>query len=478
MCFQQLPPDFDIGQLHLGQDVRVLTAKYLSAIDTHFLPNDDFTCTIEGLGCVMLLATFHLTCGMLKRSWLLIRKGVSIAQLLGFDKKLGRPVRLGEFGSDFPGSYLWEEIMLADRYLSVFIGVPCGASDDSLNLEAPSQDEGIDIDHYFTQRLCVIAGRIIERNRAQSLQSFATTQEIDIQMEKLTVDFPSSFWEVPPIIRIERTAIVSRYLERIMYHLWYFQLAILVHLPFFLRARTERCFEYSKARCIQSAKDLLIRYAALKRTGRIPFCSPVADFAGFLAALILTLDLIETKDPPVVALETSTVRERNEAEILVQQTIEYMEIVAKDPKEVAAAQSVKVIKTLLATRETEPTARNMRLTIPHLGTITIIVKPAAETLEPQSNNRPSSRIERGATRTAGNGSDDSNTTLTFGQDSSTNPAVFTPDAPFVSFASSQYPTATPELPAWYQPAPAPYPFSFGDDLNVDVSGDWIFQDFT
>ena len=174
MCFQQLPLDFDMDRLHLGrEDIKAVTAKSLSAVDTYFLPNDDFTCTIEGLGCLMLLATFHITRGMLKRAWLLIRKGVSIAQLLGFDKKPSKTVKLGEFGSETPESYIWEGVMLADRFVSVILGVPCGASDDSLNLDAlPTQLEGVDIDHYFTQRLCAIAGRIVERNRAQSLQSF------------------------------------------------------------------------------------------------------------------------------------------------------------------------------------------------------------------------------------------------------------------------------------------------------------------
>ena len=138
-----------------------------------------------------------------------------------------------------------------------------------------------------------------------------------------------------------------------------------------------------------------------------------------------------------------------------------------------------MIKTLLATREkTEPTARNLRLTIPHLGTITIIGKPAVDAQEVQSHDHSSLRIEQGRSQTTNDGTDVP--TPPFGLDITNISGFSIPqdNAPFVSFTSNQYPMATPELPPWYQPAAAPYPFTFDDDLNVDVSGDWIFQDFT
>jgi hypothetical protein len=63
-----------------------------------------------------------------------------------------------------------------------------------------------------------------------------------------------------------------------MTQIWYFQLEGLLHLPFMLRASTERRYEYSKFTCLKASREVIYRYNLLRGAKHNLFCCNVVDF--------------------------------------------------------------------------------------------------------------------------------------------------------------------------------------------------------
>jgi hypothetical protein len=63
-----------------------------------------------------------------------------------------------------------------------------------------------------------------------------------------------------------------------MTQIWYFQLESLLHLPFMLRASTERRYEYSKFTCLKASREVIDRYILLRGAKHNLFCCNVVDF--------------------------------------------------------------------------------------------------------------------------------------------------------------------------------------------------------
>ena len=144
-----------------------------------------------------------------------------------------------------------------------------------------------------------------------------------------------------------------------------------------LRAATETRFDYNKARCLTSSRELMIRYLALKQYGpRI--CCKIADFAGFTAGVILVLNLISS---PRQSGSMEMKSRKDQDRSLLQSLIACFDTLASDPREIVAAQSVVVIRKILAANRC--TSGETKLTIPYLGTVTIIHQTEGES-QPQS----------------------------------------------------------------------------------------------
>ncbi|KAJ9638762.1 hypothetical protein H2199_006622 [Coniosporium tulheliwenetii] len=258
---------------------------------------------------------------------------------------------------------------MADRYLGVILGLPCGTEDYCMGLDGSPSEPNVDLDWLFIRRSSIIAGHIIKRNQGGSTHNFVATQVIDEELESLAKEMPQSWWDIPQLVGAQRSIEVGEQFDRLLLQLWYYQLAMLVHLPFMLRARTERRYEYSKFSCLEALRQLILRYLALRRANNTQLCCRVADFAAFTATVILVIGSVNS------SLGTESLEaqhQKEEDKTMVLQVVTSMEILSANKREQVAAQSVDVIKLLLRTDgPVGRTVGNLRVTIPHFGTISI-----------------------------------------------------------------------------------------------------------
>jgi hypothetical protein len=462
---QQLPSEFDTRRLQLTSSLDALMEKYVATVASLVTSDDEIMSTIEGLECLILQGLFQINAGNLRRAWLYFRRALTIAQLMGLHKVFILPTKEGDSIATLAKKEMWLRIIQADRYLALLLGLPCGTSDDFLGPEEPIQKQNMDLDLAFTQRLCLIAGRIIQRNQLETIYTSATTQEIDERLEVLKKEMPESWWDVPQNIKSERSIKVSRQFNRLMTQIWYFQLEALLHLPFMLRATTERRYEYNKFSCLKASRDVLHRYLALRQSDASAFCCRVVDFGAFTASVTLLLGLL---GPPKLTDEQEAQQQRIDDRALVQTIITTMEQVSHGGRDVVATQSVNVIRTLLDADDTP--GGNLRLTIPYFGTISIArgspIQSSESTNIPISVQKPQRDMQIPQSALGQSVGQQNWLPLPF------NPIP--PHMPMVSFTSSQFSSLGLEPPMEDWGLQDVDTMLFDSLLNKDIEGNWIF----
>lgn len=260
--------------------------------------------------------------------------------------------------------------------------------------------------------------------------------------------------------------------DKLMAQIWFFQIQALVHLPFMLRASTERRYEYSKFSCLKACREVMWRYLALRKSYNKSFCCKTIDFGALTATVALFLGLLNTTNSPVVQSH------QDDADrALIKRVYEVMENFATNKNEIVAAQSVTVIKSLLAVEHpTNQHEGNLRLTIPYFGTVSIVRPQPKQQAQLQTPPSQSSDLNKTAFYATHDSVDVSNTALEAQPWGSLQmPAQGALNYPTVSFQSTYYNEIAP-APANVQPtgwSDADTLF-FDSLLNADLDGNWTF----
>jgi hypothetical protein len=348
---------------------------------------------------------------------------------------------------------------------ALLLGLPAGADDIDLDPDENFDNPNVDKEKLFVKKLCEISGRIISRNQSKASQAYATTQEIDESLERLAKSMPPGYWDIPDVIPNDRSTTTAATFHKVMMQIWFFQIEALTHLPFMLRASTERRFDYSKFSCLKASREMMSRYLALRKAENKAFCCKVVDFGALTACVTLFLGLLD----PISGTETQQERNQRESDKgLVQTVLESMEELANRGKDVVATQSVNVIKSLLAVDDSSGTnTGNLKLTIPYFGTISI-VRPARAPVPflhpPQQQQPPVSLGQQLASQVWGNYPLPTQS-----------PGTLSMNQPLVSFQSSQFPPLLPDTQSIHEWAlPEADTLFFDSLLNTDIEGNWIF----
>ncbi|KAJ8062282.1 hypothetical protein OCU04_008829 [Sclerotinia nivalis] len=466
VCLQQVPHGYDASQLGFTTSVQARTDKIISTVSGLVTSDDELVACVQGLECLMLQGLFHMNAGNLRRSWLTFRRGMNIGQLMG----LHRREELGSTPLPPGGNHLWRSLMQADRYLSLLLGMPAGAGDSIILPHETFSNPNIDHDLLFIRKITNLAGGIIERNQSEHIHAFASTQELDEKLENIGREMPSSWWEIPDRIEIisENRHSAAKF-DRIMSQIYYFQLQSFLHLPFMVRADTERRYEYSKFACMKSSREGICRYLTIRRSGAASFCCRVVDFGAFTACVTLLLSILET---PPVGGDTIAVQDQKRSDReLVETVLDVMSECASE-EDVMAIQSVEVIKTLLSSTST---SGNLRLTIPYFGTISIARTPKSST--PATNitqSTPSINTDQSSSNTSPALMNMTPRDNSQAQNEFVN-SLNCPWAaqPIVSFKSSQFPALEPEqqFEDW-SGLQADNTMFFDSLLNTDLEANW------
>ncbi|KAI0554462.1 hypothetical protein F4679DRAFT_297022 [Xylaria curta] len=399
-CLQQIQPETP-PKLISRESTRCLMVKYVSVVSDLVAYNDDLVGYAEGLETLALVSLYHANAGNLRKSWLMLRRAISVAQLMGVDRLGDKPIKSAEPVSNpstqVKAKAIWFRLNFTDRYLSLLLGLPAGTDDNSFLSNDPNDDPMDRIEKQHT----IVMGAIIKRNYSKGDASFGMTQAIDCDLETAARSVAPDFWQLPPtkaLVDAEPTERMHA-ITRVMLQMNHHNLLILLHLPYMLRDPNERRWDYSKATCISSSRHLLRTFLLFRMINNASNACRHTDYSALTASMTLLLGYL---DPKLQARDQATTSRREADRALIQEARAKLQQMADQNGDKLAREAAIIIGRLLpllnpdlltsgsggegGNNEGGGELRAIQLEIPYMGTINI--NPPANTQTPQHDVQP------------------------------------------------------------------------------------------
>lgn len=366
ICINSLPPEFNASRLSSMGNLDATMMNYVATVTSLITCSDEMVMTLHGLETLLLLGLYHLNSASLRQAWLIVRRGLSLAHLMGFQ----RIITQEDLDPPIPvvsnAKAIWRNLVDLDRYLGLHLRLPFGAENYPLTADADSYQ-------VHRSRINAISTEVAELHREVSPQAYATALALDEKLETAMKEMPREFWEVPNIPPTARSPESNAALERLMVQMWHFETKIFVHLPYLLRAPRESRYDYSKITALQASRNILMRWFALRNANITQACCRFGEIGVFIAAITLTLDIVielGSKEKMEVQRTKGT-----DFAMLCRLINEMEKLGNASPREKIAARSAVVLKKLLSSLDPrKQPAGKARLTIPFFGTVDLEFK--------------------------------------------------------------------------------------------------------
>ncbi|GIJ99639.1 hypothetical protein Aspvir_003640 [Aspergillus viridinutans] len=330
----------------LSEPQGVLMSRLKTAATTWITTKEEMHGTVESLICIILEGVFEVNCGNLRRAWLVYRRAMTVAQLMGLHRSPMPPLKRIDPELQADPEFMWFRIVYMDRYLSLLLGLPQGTTDKSMGAISALQHEpplG-----KFERQLTVIASCILERNEsAFTTSAIMTTQSIDSELLRLSRSMPTSFWR-PANFHNLTPGSPESLLEtvRLSAQVYYYGLLIHLHLPYMMHGiggQTEH--EYSKITCVNASREIMTRFIAHRTFNPTSSCSRPVDFFALLAAMTLLLAHLDAHHHREAT--NILAHQRLSDRAILEQALERMEVISSVNKDVITGKSAELIRRLL-----------------------------------------------------------------------------------------------------------------------------------
>jgi hypothetical protein len=298
LCLHQLdgttPPWPD---LQLNEPIHDVAQRYVDIASRYVTSQDSLMESIDGLETLLLEGYYYVNIGNFRATWLIYRRALAIAQLLGLQHK-GR--------SDICEEDLWFRLVFADRCVSLFLGMPATVTEDTFERE-PLQAQN-PLFGKLERTKVVLLGRIITRNvrmqrqwrrsnykiEEDDLDNLKETEEIDNELKQASREMPTEWWSLSALknsdTEAERVAVMARFNAQ-MHHYW---LVLSAHQPYLLRklqsiSGSHAFYDtYSQIAILSASRGVLSRFVIARNFHR-PLSYRGIDDKAFIAASMLAL---------------------------------------------------------------------------------------------------------------------------------------------------------------------------------------------
>ncbi|KAI9781855.1 MAG: hypothetical protein M1839_005647 [Geoglossum umbratile] len=260
-------------------------------VDNLVISDSTYSATIEGMECLILLAKSYVDIGQPRRAWFMYRRGMAMAQLMGLYRK---------DTDSLSRKSIWWSVYHGDRFTSMLLGLPHGFNDAHYGpvMDVMAEESG-SWQQQFIIRCAFIAGKVIDRNIIPGKPSFASTIDLDEQMDAIAASTPEGWWdaltELPgPGPELDQLR------ERLLQQFYFFHVRVNLHLPFIVKSPTASPYDHSRLACLEASRQMLRRFVILRAEvqGACLFECKTSDFVGFMAAVVLLLGLSNPNDMP------------------------------------------------------------------------------------------------------------------------------------------------------------------------------------
>ena len=290
---QQLPTDFDSTKICLGVPLHDLQKTYMAATESLLASDEGPAMTLGGLECMILQSDYYINLGSLRKVWLIIRRAVSLAQLLGLQHKTDaetRPERA------LRRTAVWSELWLRDRGFSLILGLPYATLESQVPpLTSNNDDSDPQRAKRLSRELSLVMGHIVRRDQNPNGMTYSVTLKIEEDLEECQSILSAEWWDSTPSPNMPTDVLCGIFVAKMRFY----TVRRLLHLPFLLKAFENEKYQSSRLAVLQSSREMINIYSVLRDEKRplLKICEMV-DFQVFAAAMTLVVDLLASSQPP------------------------------------------------------------------------------------------------------------------------------------------------------------------------------------
>ncbi|PKX97795.1 uncharacterized protein P174DRAFT_364906 [Aspergillus novofumigatus IBT 16806] len=332
----------------LSEPQGVLMSRLKTAAATWITTKEEMHGTVESLICIILEGVFEVNCGNLRRAWVVYRRAMAVAQLMGLHRSPMPLLKRIDPELHAEPEFMWFRIVYMDRYLSLLLGLPQGTTDKSVGAKISSLQHEPPVGK-FERQLTVIASCILERSEsAFTTSAVITTKSIDSELLRLAQSMPTNFWR-PANFHNLTPGSPESLLEtvRLSAQVYYYGLLIHLHLPYMMMhgmaGNAEH--EYSRITCVNASREIMTRFIAHRTFNPMSSCSRPVDFFALLAGMTLLLAHLDAHHHREAT--NILAHQRLSDRAILEQALERMDVISNANKDVITGKSAKLIRRLL-----------------------------------------------------------------------------------------------------------------------------------
>ena len=284
---QQLPNDLETVHISTPAPLADLQEYYMTSAESLLASDEGFAGTLSGLECMILQSEFYINVGNLRKVWLIVRRAVNLAQLLGLHRKADADV---EPRLAMRRNAIWTELWQRERGFSLLLGLPHSTLDSQIPpLTADDGISDLQKTKRFLRDLGIVMGHIIDRDQNPSGKTYSNTLKIEEQLEECQSIMSAQWWHFTPGPATPTDAICGMFVAKLRFY----TVQRLLHLPFLLKASGDRKYEGSRLSTLKSSRKIIDVYNVLRDEKRpvLKICD-MADFQVFAAAMTLVVNLL------------------------------------------------------------------------------------------------------------------------------------------------------------------------------------------
>lgn len=359
LCLQQLPSSFDQSSLVFpkaltlrkdssGNSSSSVIRAWLDAVTLVLDCNDDLIANVEGLETLILKSIVYADAGYLRKAWMIGRKVISLAIMLGLSNP--QPSTATLLTSCIPGRVLsshnidslWFRANCTDRYASLVLGLPPSSTDVSFASKKRTDDNTPE--DRIGKAYAVCAGRICERNdllrAGQNVK--ALTQSIELELEAV-VHVMDEMWWRPQGLDVTGSSLSGELMAlnlQVRHHI----LSVMLHLPYISQWETQDsgCQDHSRTMCMHACRAVVHRFLRFRNVYKSNTTGRQIDYAALLSCTTLLQAHMMRRQDSDYSLQPAD-------EDLVDNARQRMEeIAALNGGDTLSTESAKTISELLA----------------------------------------------------------------------------------------------------------------------------------
>ncbi|TGJ81090.1 hypothetical protein E0Z10_g7683 [Xylaria hypoxylon] len=267
----------------------VVSSRAIEIVGKLITHNDNLPQSVEIIECLVIETQYHNYMGNIRRAWIVLRRAIAIAQVLGLDrqsKSLAHNTNTVEAQATSHQESVWFLLVRFDQYISLMLGASPTLPENSqippglLERYTPSERMG---------RLhSLAAGRILQRNRI-NIYDIIELREIDKILQTAAACMPAQWWLPPDWSNDCGGEGFLCIVSRLMVHFAHYNILLQLHLPYMLHSLSNQKFYYSTTTVISASREILARFTTFRsRHPTVSYCRGL-DFFTFVASIALCL---------------------------------------------------------------------------------------------------------------------------------------------------------------------------------------------